>query len=277
MYQEPLPPQQQLPVPRNPSNAPTTPAPSPYARPPAPPYGQPGPAPTPYPYPSAPRYAPPSYVYEPLPPPPLRHRAPVQALWLGIRGGALFPSGDAYEEFAGTDNYGYDVYATERWSNLAGSGPSFEANVGGRFARHYVLYGLWEHAWLSPSTYPSPEVAGRGDKASTDFAGVGFRWSSNPDAVGIVADIALGYRWFRETWPDTTKLDLRGFGETRIGLGADIRVSNALSFSPMLSLSFGSFSERNLKSPSQGTGSFGESASHSTVSLTLGAHYDLAP
>jgi hypothetical protein len=207
----------------------------------------------------------------------MRHRAPVNSLWLGGRGGVLFPSGALYDQIDTTQSTrSYQVVDPEPWSDIAGNGPVFELDVGGRFSRHYIIYGLWEHAFLGAGgallTFGDPT------SASTDLAGVGFRWSSNPDEVGIVVDLGLGYRWFRESWADGTKLDMQGLGETRIGVGADIRVADRLSLSPLFALSVGEFNIRRIHGPGiAGSGIGDYSDTHSTVTLTLGVHYDLAP
>jgi hypothetical protein len=216
-------------------------------------------------------------VYEPLPPPPLRHRAPLNSLWLGGRGGVLFPNGAAYSNrVASAGNY--VVVDPVYFGDLAGPGPSFELNVGGRFARRYIVYGLWEHAFLGTGG-DAVRTAPLGDQtsASTDLLGVGFRWSSNPDEVGLVLDAGLGYRWFRESWASGASVDMRGFGEFRIGIGADIRVMDRLALSPMFSWSFGEFTERRLRDPTGSLGPGDYAEAHGTIGLTLGAHYDIGP
>jgi hypothetical protein len=269
MYEEPLPPEGRMPAP---DAAPPKAAPKP-----APPPGPPGPPPPP-----PPAYAP-YYVYEPLPPPPMRHRTPMNSLWLGGRGGVMFPSGALYDQIDTTQSTrSYQVVNPQSWSELAGNGPAFELDVGGRFSRHYIIYGLWEHAFLGSGAGAGAanpfQTFGDPTSASTDLAGVGFRWSSNPDEVGIVLDLALGYRWFRESWQDGTKVDMQGLGETRIGIGADIRVADRLALSPLFAVSMGDFNSRSIRGPgipSSGIGDYNDT--HMAVTLTLGIHYDLVP
>ena len=130
MYQEPLPPL--------PSDAPQA---HPGARPPV--YR---PAPPGY-------YPPPPNYYEPPPPPPPSHRSPANTLWLGARVGALFPFGHVYD---------YDPYYNQgvAWDDSASAGPSMELDLGGRFGRHYIVYGAWERGWLGTGRDPSFRAGG---------------------------------------------------------------------------------------------------------------------
>ncbi len=220
-------------------------------------------------------------MYEPPPPPLILHRAPYNALWVGARLGVLFPFGNAYAIDAGP----YYEYG-ESWQGLASSGPSLEGDVGVRFARRYILYGFWEHAWLGTGSDPtwrtvgSPPVGAFGDQksATTDYAGVGFRWSSRPDYVGLVIDLGLGYRWFRERWNSGTAMDLQGFGEFRFGFGADIRMTRSFSLSPLIMFSSGSFIDREITFPGYAPAPIQSLAgSHGTVTLSIGGHFDFAP
>ena len=226
---------------------------------------------TPAPYPAP-------YVYEPPPPAPPPHRAPYNALWLGARAGALFPFGNAY---ATARDYYYEY--GEEWDGLATGGPLVEADRGVRFARSFILSGFWEHAWMGKGSDPSWRSPAPGSNfgdqtsATTDYTGLGFRWSSRPDRVGIIIDLGLGYRWFRERWASGAKMDLQGFGEFRLGFGADIRTSRLFSLTPLLSISSGSFGDRQVTLPGVGKrdieGSY--SGSHGTLTLSVGGNFDL--
>jgi hypothetical protein len=242
--------------------------------PPSPPLPRPGarpPGPLP-PYPP-PGYPPPPYNYEP-PPPPLRfHRSPYNSLWIGARFGALFPFGNAF------DTRPSSYFDTgQRWDDLASNGLTIEGDLGVRLARHYIVYGFWEHGELGTGSDPSWRVGatGYGDQswARTDFPGVGLRWSSRPDSVGLVVDTGLGYRWFRERWSSGTELRLGGFGEFRLGFGADVRLSRAFSISPMFMFSGGVFHNRRIVFGDVSQ-EIGFSDSHGTVTLTIGGHFDL--
>jgi hypothetical protein len=265
MYQDQwIPPSGEEPPPSSPRGSPPTyPAVPGYRRVAPPGY---------YPYPPPP-YGYPGYPYEPPPPPPPRHRVSNNSLWLGVRGGVLFPAGHLYDE--GTDYYYYPYGLS--WSDVAGSGPLFELNLGGRFARRYIVFAAWEHAVLGTGSDSNYQMLfGSQTSARTDFAGLGFRWSSNPDDVGLALELGLGYRWFKERWAGGYRLSMEGFGEFRLGLGADVRVSRALAISPMLTVSEGVFNDRNQGLPGQPMQPIRSySAAHQTLTLTLGAHFDL--
>ena len=221
--------------------------------------------------------APAPYVYEPPPPAPPMHRSPWNSLWVGVRLGALFPFGNAY---ATSSDYYYEY--GEKWDGLATGGPLVEGDVGVRFARHFILYGFWERAWMGKGSDPSwraPDGSNFGDQtsATTDYPGLGFRWSSRPNNVGVLVDLGLGYRWFRERWSSGAKMDLEGFGEFRLGIGADVRVTHLFSLTPLLTISSGSFGDRQVTIPGQGkhdiVGSY--SGSHGTLTLSVGGNFDL--
>ena len=223
---------------------------------------------------SPPRRLPVPYVYEPPPPAPPMHRSPWNSLFLGARVGALFPFGNAYA----TDRDYYYEYG-EEWAGLATGGPLVEADVGARFARSFIVYGFWEHAWMGKGSDPSwraprpPDTNpnfGNQTSATTDYPGLGFRWSSRPSTVGVLIDVGLGYRWFQramELRREDGPCRLRG---VRLGLGADIRLSRLMSLTPLLSISSGAFSDRTVTLPGEGKqdiqGTY--SGSHGTVTMT---------
>lgn len=273
MYQQPWTPPPGGEPPRSAAPSGTEPSPPPpsppvYTRPPPPPY------PPPYPGP---------YVYEPPPPPAVFHRAPLSALWVGARLGALFPFGNAYT--TGYDPSGYYAFG-ESWSGMASGGPVVEGDLGVRVARRYIIYGFWEHGWMGTGGDPTwrtsvPYAGGPpfGDQtsASTDYPGLGFRWTSRPDSVGFVIDLGLGYRWFRESWSSGTSVTLKGFGEFRAGFGADIRVNRLFSISPLFMFSTGEFQDREIVVAGQTPSPIASyTGSHGTITLTLGGHFDLA-
>jgi hypothetical protein len=203
------------------------------------------------------------------------HRSPYNALFVGARLGALFPYGNAYD----TDP---DFDEGQKWDWFATGGPLIEGDVGARFARHFIIYGFWEHAIMGTGSEPrlrEPLPNGFGDQssASTDFTGLGFRWSSRPNTVGLLIDLGLGYRWFHEKWDSGAKMDLAGFGEFRLGIGADVRVTHLFSLTPLFSISSGSFHDRTLSVPGEGKGDIAgsHSGSHGTITLSVGGNFDL--
>lgn len=260
MVEEPYTPPEASPVPSAP--APADAAPS---------YGAPYPAPPVYygpPYPGW--YGPSPYAYEPPPPPPPpAHRAPRTALWLGARAGMLQPFGKLYYYDTGSS-------AGPSWGDAAGPGASIEVDVGGRFGRRYLVYGFWEYAQLDGGD----AFHGPGDgapRASTSLWGVGLRWSSSPDETGLALDVGLGYRTFDLAWDDGTSLRMSSPFEMRLGIGADIRLSRTFTLSPMFQLTNGVFDDGTYSpagAPSYSVG--GVAATHGTIGLTVGGHFDLA-
>ena len=226
----------------------------------------------------------------------VHHRAPASALWLGARIGGLAPFGRLFYD----DSYtGYGP----AWSDVASPGLSFEGNIGGRFARRFVVYGFWEHAVLGAgssslaSVYPAWQVVADATtgahydrnapgapaldttprRASTDLAGVGLRWTSHPDDVGLVVDFGLGYRWASVDFHDGSTLSLASPLDVRFGIGADVRLSRTFSLSPMLVFENGVFTDLKVQRADGSAGSLsGYSAGEGTVGLQLGGHFDLA-
>jgi hypothetical protein len=193
----------------------------------------------------------------------------------------LFPFGNAYS--LAIDPY-YGTEYGDRWAGLASGGLLIEADVGVRFARHYIVYGFWEHAKMGLGNDPTWRtgqhlvgVGGFGDQdtANTDFPGLGFRWSARPDATGLVVDVGLGYRWFSETWTSGTQIDMEGFGEFRLGFGVDTRINRFFSISPLIMFSSGTFSDRRITLPGLQSQSLpGYAGSHGTITLSVGGHFD---
>lgn len=224
----------------------------------------------------------PRRIFEPPPPPVPRHVAPETALWLGARLGWFVPFGSIY---ARTIPIG-DNLVEQRgvaWRDYASSGPMFELDVGARLSRSYNLFGLWERAELG---------GGRGDGGllgstassnggDTDYWAVGVRASSDPDRVGFLSELSLGYRRARSQWDDGTTLELtQGLFEARLGFGADIRISPKFSLSPMLTFGVGLFGSAELVDSDGASVNLidpdYDQDGHGWFTLQLGAHFDLS-
>lgn len=264
--------------------APAQPQPSP---PVGPPPGSPGhgPAPVfePVPPGGPPGYGPP-IVYEPPPPPKPRHTAPKTALWAGARLGWFFPQSNLWAEQSSDPRF----FLGRGWREYASSGPSFELNVGARLGRNYNLFALWERGQLGDGDSFETGLHGGQTGGDTDFWAVALRANSNPDRVGLAVEVALGYRRFRATWADGTELRFTNAPfEARIGIGAEIRLNELVTLSPMLTLGAGVFGnverlavqyddDGNLV----GTDIFEEPtfdarAAHHWIGLGVGGHVDL--
>ncbi len=214
------------------------------------------------------------YVYEPPPPPKPHHRAPKTALWLGARFGWFLPFGGLWAQ-----RQTNDALDMVKWSQFASSGPMFELDVGARLGRYYNVYLLWERASLGGGSEDVPTI-GQSQSGETDYYAIGLRFSSDPDKVGFLTDLSLGYRRFRAQWDDGTELQLTEAPlEMRIGLGADIRLTKAFSLSPLLTLGAGSFGSAEWVAPdgtrTDATTPGDERAGHGWLTLQLGGHFDI--
>ena len=64
---------------------------------------------------------------------------------------------------------------------------------------------------------------GMGD---TDYWAISLRATSDADSIGVLTELALGYRQARAKWEDGSELQMTGgVLEGRIGVGADVRLS----------------------------------------------------
>ncbi len=225
-------------------------------------------------------------VYEPPPPPAPRHVAPAYALWLGTRLGGWLPFGTVWarcvEIYAGTCTAAQSI----PYSDYSGAGPLVELDVGARLSRHYNVFVLWEHAALAgPSVAPTflatyrRNPSPKSDGAQADYYAIGTRFSSNPDGVGFLAEIAVGFRRMNVKWEDHTRLRLSNAPfEFRLGLGADLRLSQLLALSPMFTVGTGVFGDAEWSYPdgsrASGMGGSDLHAAHGWLALELGGHLD---
>lgn len=228
--------------------------------------------------------APPTVVYEPPPPPygepppphEPTHRVPRSALWAGLRLSWLSPLGSLWLD--GFD-YGRGIYYQRRsFADYASAGPALELDLGARLSRHYNVFALWEHATLGTGSLDEHSFGGQ-QRGAANLYGVGVRYSSDPSSLGLLIEVALGYRDFRAYWADGTTLTMSdGWLDARVGIGADIRLGPSFSLSPMFTLAGGSFSTGSWSGPSMRGSAFTEldgRAGYTFVSFQLGAHLDV--
>ena len=184
-------------------------------------------------------------MYEPPPPPEPHHLAPRTALTLGVRVGWFMPFGSAWARSSGP-NY-LDLKGVP-WRDYVTAGPMFELDVGARLSRNYNVFALWERAQLGAGRGDSGDpgdglpALGKSNGGDTDFWGVGVRATSDPDRVGFVTELAIGYRRARATYDNGDEVQFSDAPfEARLGVGADIRLNRVVTLSPMFTLGVGSF------------------------------------
>ena len=180
-----------------------------------------------------------------------------------------------------TSNNQYVTLKGVPWRDYASAGPMFELDAGARLSRNYTVFALWERAELgSGKGDPSSTLGnGRASHGDTDFWGVGVRATSDPDHIGFVTELALGYRRARSKWDDGTELQLTDAPfEARLGVGADVRLNPYVTLSPMFTLGVGSFGKVESVSNhavTDETGSFDQANGHAWATLTFGGYFDL--
>lgn len=209
-----------------------------------------------------------------------RPTAPDYSLWLGAGLGWTLPFGNLWGICSRADAYGQclvvDGVPTHDYIR---QGPAAELDLGARLARHYNLYGLWEHSWLGAGSATS-DVRGQPNHGETDFLAVGLRVSTDPDGLGFLLDIAMGTRRMRAVWSDGTELQMTEAPfETRMGIGADVRLSEHWSLTPMIALGLGSFGKVQWVYPDhsvqRATQPQDVALTHGWVGLQMSAHADI--
>ena len=115
---------------------------------------------------------------------------------------------------------------------------------------------------------------------SLSVVNLSFKKPSNPDAVGFLAEFAIGYREFEARWNDGTELHFKGTPlEARIGIGVDIRLTEFFSISPLLTVGGGAFGSARFTGPNtdnvQGRTSRDQDAGHGWFTAQIGGHFDI--
>jgi hypothetical protein len=206
------------------------------------------------------------------------------SLWLGARLGWFFPFGNVWADGpdSGTEN-GQPYYTLQGrpWRDYASSGPMLELDVGMRVSRSYTVFVLWERAQLGSGDDESGRD-GAQDGAESDFWALALRASSDPDRIGFVTEVAVGYRRARTFFENGVEYQLTDAPfEARLGLGAELRLSRTLTLSPLLTIGVGGFGSAEALEPSGNkrhlTGPFDESDGHAWATIQFGGHFDLLP
>ncbi|MES1174506.1 MAG: hypothetical protein ABUL62_09255 [Myxococcales bacterium] len=198
--------------------------------------------------PPPPGFFPGDPVFEPQPLPEPHHLAPRTSLWAGARLGWFVPFGSAFARGGPVGSYGDVNLKGVPWRDYVSSGPMFEIDLGARLSRNYNVFALWEHAELGSGRgdpdAQSPTGAspvGKSKSGDTDFWGVGIRATSDPDYIGFVTELAIGYRRARAKYDGEEIQFTDAPFEARLGMGAEFRLNRVVSLSPMVTIGVGSF------------------------------------
>jgi hypothetical protein len=164
------------------------------------------------------------------------------------------------------------------WSEYVSSGPMFELDAGARLSRNYNVFAIWERAQLGSADGGSASGVGKSKGGDTDFFGVGVRATSDPDRVGFVTELAVGWRRARAKYDGSQVQFTEAPFEARLGLGAEFRLNEYVSLSPMATLGVGSFGK--IESVAGNTvddkpGPLDASDGHAWATLTFGGNFDL--
>jgi hypothetical protein len=198
-----------------------------------------------------------------------------------VRLGWFFPFGNIFAKAVRADSSqssGYTLHGVP-WRDYASSGPMFELNAGMRLSRAYTLFGLWERAQLGSGR--DDATNGPQDGAETDFWAVGLRASSNPDQLGFITEVAVGYRRARTFFGNDVQYQFTDAPfEARLGLGAELRLNRLTSLSSLLTVGVGGFGKVERVAPNGNSlplngNALDQGDGHAWVTFTIGAHFDV--
>lgn len=134
------------------------------------------------------------------------------------------------------------VETVRPFTEFAGAGPSLGLDLGVRFGRHYQGFAFWERTWLGAGALD--DAFGGQKSASTQMIGGGFRFSTHPDAIGMLVEIAIGYRTFQAKWQSGTRLTAADdLFSTRLGFGVEWRVQKRTTVEALVMVGGGAFTD----------------------------------
>jgi hypothetical protein len=199
---------------------------------------------------------------------------------VGARLGWFFPFGNLWADAVPQGDGSY-LLDGQPWTDFAASGPLLELNVGVRLARSYTVFALWERAQLrSGSVNDGPD--GEQDGGDSDFWAIGLRATSDPNHIGFLTEVAIGYRRARTLFENGAEYQYTEAPlEARLGLGAEFRLNRMITLSPMATIGVGGFGERQ-RVDAKGrvsplTSGYDQDDGHAWATLSMGGHFDLLP
>lgn len=194
--------------------------------------------------------------------------APDYSLWVGARAGMI-----------GFGNSFYGGPRGDTTGNLVQAGLTVEADAGARLGKRHVPYLFFEEGFIIPGR----KLDGTGAMITTRFFGLGFRYTAlDPDFIGFLADVSLGWRTLVIAGKDTT-YEISGFETFRLGLGAEIRLSTRFVLSPLAYISGGVMSTNSgtvmfkdgSTPPFTNGASITDQRGYLVLGIGIGAHFDL--
>jgi hypothetical protein len=201
-------------------------------------------------------------------PKPTGTHAPEWALWAGARLGII--------------GFGNSFYAGPRadtTGNWVQAGGSLEVDAGARLGQRHVPYVFYEQSLIAPGR----KLDGTGAVITTRFFGVGFRYTAfNPDFIGFVADVSVGWRTLAAYQHGQT-YEMSGLETFRLGLGAEMRLSTHFVLSPLGYISGGvmtntsgsiTFLDGTMPPFKNGQG-ITDQRGYLVIGIGIGAHFDL--
>jgi hypothetical protein len=224
---------------------------------------------------------PPAVVY--IEPP--RKHAPEYSLWLGGRLGVIAYGGSFFDNGAityATDGTPIIGNSPETTGNLIRSGlaPALEIDAGARLGKRYIPYVGLELGLVGAGRRFD---GGPSTTAGTSFIGVGFRYlAGDVNNASFASDISFGIRKVTLS-NDSGQWSMTGLEIFRLGLGAEVRMSNHFTISPMITLSGGAMSDTDghitfadgTHPAYQDGQSIGTPHNYLVVTAGCGAHFDL--
>src|SRR5205814_1463706 len=104
------------------------------------------------------------------------------------------------------------------------------------------------------------------------------RASTNPDGLGFITELAIGYRRARSIFDNGDEIQFTNAPfETRFGIGADYRLNRLSTLSGLVTIGFGTFG--TVETVSNGTirdeTRNAQADAHAWATFTVGGHFDL--